>query len=364
MSNLQSLNPPHPPVLAEVQAAAGAIVGEVAGQQVAIGFGNDLAALQAAREGTALLDYSHWTLLEMTGPDRLDYLHNQTTYNIKALQPGSGCETCIVTPTARLIDLVTAYITPESVLLCASPRQDPAVFNCLNRLLPFSNARLVDVGDRYTPLVLIGPHSSTVLESLGLAPPTDTSQHSHHLIPFGETDIRIAVGCGLALPGHTLLVPTHSAPELWQSLAQAGAIPMGSHTWERLRIEQGRPLPDRELTEDYNPLEAGLWHAVSFDKGCYIGQETIARLDTYNGVKQQLWGIELGDRVEPGTTITYRGDRAGKLTSITPTDTGYRGLAYLRTKVGGVDLEVNLDIVKAKTIAIPYPTRNRQTATQ
>lgn len=60
----------------------------------------------------------------------------------------------------------------------------------------------------------------------------------------------------------------------------AEAVPLGDRVWEQLRIQQGRPAPDQELTEDYNPLEAGLWQTISFEKGCYIGQETIARLNT------------------------------------------------------------------------------------
>ena len=74
-----------------------------------------------------------------------------------------------------------------------------------------------------------------------------------------------------------------------------------------MRIQQGRPKSDRELTEDYNPLEAGLWQTISFEKGCYIGQETIARLNTYKGVKQKLWGIKLDRSVSPQTPIFVDG---------------------------------------------------------
>ncbi|KAB1991038.1 CAF17-like 4Fe-4S cluster assembly/insertion protein YgfZ, partial [Haemophilus parainfluenzae] len=105
---------------------------------------------------------------------------------------------------------------------------------------------------------------------------------------------------------------TAAAP-LWSALVEAGAVPAGELIWQQLRIQQGRPMPGAELTQDYNPLEAGLWQTISFDKGCYIGQETIARLNTYRGVKQQLWGIRLQGPAAPGSPILVEGEKEGTL---------------------------------------------------
>lgn len=129
---------------------------------------------------------------------------------------------------------------------------------------------------------------------------------------------------------------------------------MGDRVWEQLRIEQGRPTPDHELTDDYNPLEAGLWQTISFEKGCYIGQETIARLNTYKGVKQQLWGIRLQAPVEPGTVVMLGEEKVGKLTSFTQTAQGAFGLAYIRTKAGGVGLKVLLGEVEGEIVDVPF----------
>ena len=113
-------------------------------------------------------------------------------------------------------------------------------------------------------------------------------------------------------------------------------------------------MPAAELTDDDNPLEAGLWHSVSFEKGCYIGQETIARLNTYQGVKKRLWGLVLEKAVEPGAAILYEGKKIGKLTSVMATEDGAFGLGYLRTKAGGEGLSVELDGVKGEAIALPF----------
>jgi hypothetical protein len=168
--------------------------------------------------------------------------------------------------------------------------------------------------------------------------------------------VRVAIGNGLALPGYTLIVSASNAAKLWQSLTQAGAIPMGDRVWEQLRIQQGRPMPDHELTEDYNPLEAGLWQTISFNKGCYIGQETIARLNTYKGVKQQLWGVRLQAPVEPGTVVMLGEEKIGKLTSVIETDKGLFGLAYIRTKSGGKGLNVQIGDVEGEVVDVPFLT--------
>jgi folate-binding protein YgfZ len=117
-------------------------------------------------------------------------------------------------------------------------------------------------------------------------------------------------------------------------------------------------MPDAELTEDYNPLEAGLWQTVSFNKGCYIGQETIARLNTYNGVKQQLWGIRLEAEVPVGSPILLAEQKVGVLTSLAETPLGIHGLGYIKTKAGGEGLTVQVAGVSGKVDKVPYLTRS------
>jgi hypothetical protein len=326
---------------------------------VVASFGNDAAALQAARQGVALVDLSHWGRLVISDDDRIRFLHNQSTNNFQQLQPGQGCDTVFVTSTARTIDLVTAYVMEDAVLLLVSPNRRQQLMEWMDRyIFPMDRVELKDVSTESATFSLIGKESDALLEKLGIEMPIGEAYASHKQLTLGEVKVRVAVGSGLALPGYTLIVPASDAAKLWQTLTEAGAIPMGDRIWEQLRIEQGRPTPDRELTEDYNPLEAGLWHTISFDKGCYIGQETIARLNTYKGVKQQLWGIRLSAPVEPGSIVTVEGDKVGKLTSFTETDRGLFGLAYIRTKAGGVGLKVQVGEVEGEIVDVPFLTHD------
>ncbi len=345
------------------QTTAGATFQDLGnGLTVPVSFGNDAAALEAVQTGVALVDRSHWGRLTVSDQDRLRYLHNQTTNAFETLKPDQGCDTVFVTATARTIDLVTAYVLDEAVLLLVSPNRRESLMAWMDRYIFFADrVKLADVTDRTVAFSLLGPASDRLIDQLG-ASHLVGQPHAHHCwVTVAGSPVRVAVGSGLATPGYTLIADRPIAAQLWQHLADGGAVPLGEHLWERLRIEQGRPLPDHELTEDYNPLEAGLWSAVSFSKGCYIGQETITRLDTYQGVKQQLWGVRWsGGPAETGTVITLAGERVGKLTSQVMTEAGTLGLAYIRAKAGGAGLQVEIGQIPATIVDLPFVTRKRQ----
>jgi folate-binding protein YgfZ len=339
--------------LRELQEQAGATFEQDA--TVPASFGNDGDAIAAAHNKVALCDRSHWGLLQLGDRDRNQFLHNQTTNEIQTLKPGQGCNTVIVTSTARTLDLATVYITEESILALVSPGQVPRLIEWFDRyLFPMDRVTLKDISAQFAIFSLIGPRSHSLLQQWGELAIATQPENSHQLVQLDEVEVRIAVGSGLALPGYTLLVPLDTAAQMWSKMSSLGAVPCGDRAWEQLRIQQGRPKCDRELTDDYNPLEAGLWNCISFDKGCYIGQETIARLNTYKGVKQRLWGLRLSAPVAVGTPITVDESKVGTLTSIAETPEGTFGLGYVRTKAGGEGLNVKAGKAEGQLIAVPF----------
>ncbi|MBW4583097.1 MAG: folate-binding protein [Tildeniella nuda ZEHNDER 1965/U140] len=343
--------------LRDVQVQLGAVFEDAT---VPVSFGNEAVAVQAARSGVAICDRTHWGRIELSGDDRLNFLHNQSTNDFKRLKPGDGCDTVFVTSTARTIDLATAYVLEDAILILVSPNRRMHLLQWLDRYIFFGDkVTLTDVTEQTSTFSVIGSDSSKLLKQLGIDALSNQPYASHRLIRLAGQAVQIAVGSGLALEGYTLTMDTSAASSVWRVLMEAGAVLLGEHAWERLRIEQGRPAPDHELTEDYNPLEAGLWQTLSFDKGCYIGQETIARLDTYKGVKQQLWGIRLQSIAAPGTIITIGDEKVGTLTSSTETDQGTFGLAYIRTKAGGAGLHVQVGVTEGDIIDVPFVTRGR-----
>jgi tRNA-modifying protein YgfZ len=339
--------------LRQIQQAAGAVLDTES--NTVLSFNNETAALKAIVDGVVLCDRTTWGLLEFTGEDRSRYLHNQSTNDFESLQSGRGCDTVFVTPTARTLDLATAYVTDDAVIAIVSPNRRQQLIEWLDKFIfPFDKVKLNDISAKYIIFSLIGTQSDALLSKLAPEAILPQQAGDHDLVNIDEIVVRIARGSGLATPGYTLIVSAEGGAALWSKLTSMGAIPTGDRFWSNLSIQQGRPTPNRELTEDYNPLEAGLWHTLSFNKGCYIGQETIARLNTYKGVKQRLWGVKLSQKVEPQTPVIVNDKKVGVLTSYTDTPDGSFGLAYVRTIAGGEGLSVKVGNATGELVAVPF----------
>lgn len=308
---------------------------------------------------TLVFDRSHWGRIRLTGADRVRFLHNQTTHNIEQLLAGQGCYSVFVTSTGRTIDLATVYAESESLWVVVSPGMSQQLYDWMDRYIFFSDkVTLTDASDQTFMFTVLGDRTDTVLrnlgqnldQNLGAADLIGKPEFSHQSLrlPGSDEAISIAVGSDLALSGYTLWGAKHQADAVWQALLAAGATAGTAAEWETLRIQQGRPAPGHELTEDDNPLEAGLWNSVSFEKGCYIGQETIARLNTYQGVKKRLWGLKLSGPAAEGAQILAEGEKIGRLTSVVEVseastkENRVLALAYLRTKAGGAGLKVQI----------------------
>ncbi|MCY7407978.1 MAG: folate-binding protein [Alkalinema sp. CAN_BIN05] len=323
--------------LRSVQKTQGAIVDH---DNIAVTFNNDEIAYESARSGVALHDQSHWNRIEVSDQNRLDFLHNQSTNGFKLLKPGETCDTTFLTSTARTIDLATALILDNTVQLLISPGMAPKLITFLDRFIFFSDrVKLTDITATTTTFCLIGPTAATALQSIGILAP----ESGYINAEIGNTPVQIIAGCGLGIPGYRLVMAVENAAIVWKILSEIAVI-LGDRTYQRLRIEQGRPMPGFELTDDYNPLDAGLWNTISFNKGCYIGQETIARLDTYNGVKLNLWGMKLSSSVALGSVVYSDDTKVGTITSTYEFEDGSAiAIGYIRVKAGGAGLVITVE---------------------
>lgn len=337
--------------LQDLQTAAGAIFINGTPNH----FGDDAAVVEQIAAGkVGLCDRTHWGRIQMTGDDRHRFLHNQTTNDFNILKSGQGCDTVFVTSTGRTIDLATAYVTGDAVLLLVSPGYNQRLIEWMDRFIFFADK--VDLQDITESTVAFSVLGDGLTEALGLEAIAHQPYASHQLMAIGGVEVRVAIGSGLTTPGYTLIASANDAAQLWQTLTVAGAQPFGTQGWEQLRIQQGRPAAGQELTDAVNPLEAGLWQTISLTKGCYIGQETIARLHSYRGVKQQLWGIKMNGAAEPDSVVTNGEEKIGKLTSCTQTPEGHFGLAYIRTKAVTSGLKVTIGSAEGELVAVPFVT--------
>ncbi len=323
--------------------------------------------------GPIVFDRSDWGRIRLTGADRVRFLHNQTTQNIEQLSDGQGAHTVFVTSTGRTLDLTTVYVQKDDLLVVVSPGMAKPLYDWMDRYIFFSDkVTLTDESEQTFMFTFLGAGSDEIARQIGADRLIGQAEFSHQQVSVAGAEVSMAVGSDLAIAGYTLWGDRAHAETIHQALLAAGAKAGSADQWEALRIRQGRPMPGKELTADDNPLEAGLWPTVSFEKGCYIGQETIARLNTYKGVKKRLWGLSLENPVAVGETVWLGEAKIGKVTSFTDDSFGNQpdassssfALAYLRTKAGGEGLSVTVNDVAAQVVALPFVTHEYPTATE
>ena len=132
-------------------------------------FGNDVEGFKMAYDRAVVYDRSHWGLLKLTGDDRLRFLHNQTTNDINKLKPGLACDTVFVNSTGRIIDLVTAYITNDSILILVSPNRRHFLMGWMDRyIFPMDKVKITDISEKNIVFTLIGSECTKFLQEGGI----------------------------------------------------------------------------------------------------------------------------------------------------------------------------------------------------
>ncbi|XWS67940.1 hypothetical protein CRYUN_Cryun04dG0047700 [Craigia yunnanensis] len=203
-------------------------------------FDNDDEALNAFDNGVVAMDLSHFGRIRVSGDDRIQFLHNQTTANFECLSEGQGCDTVFVTPTARTIDIAYAWIMKKAVILMVSPETCGNITEMLNKYIFFADkVEIQDITKQTCLFALAGPKSTQVMANLNLSDlvgqPYGTNRH------YSVNGMPLSVGVGniLSEEGFSLLISPATARSVWKTLLSQGAIPLGSNAWEKLRITQG-----------------------------------------------------------------------------------------------------------------------------
>ncbi len=269
--------------------------------------------------------------LELVDRDRLDLLHRMSTNDFKAIQPGEGRSTVLTTALARIIDRVIVYNRSESALLVLN--QPDTVRAWLQRHIFFQDkVKIRNVSNDLGQLELYGPQAAAIAERIAASAGSLALYHFVEKPTDGGFTL-IARTFPLHGDGYLLIAPAASLDTLKQTiLAHEGVVMGDDDRYETLRIAAGLPGPGHELTEDYIPLEASLWDSVSFTKGCYIGQEIIARMESRNRLAKTLVSLRLDAPAPTGSRLSD-GERhnIGTLTSVAQLDDGVViGLGFVK----------------------------------
>ena len=291
---------------------------------------------RAAKEGAALWDASANGRLRLQGKDALDLLHRLSTNDLLPLQPAQMAYTVLTNNKGRILDHLRVYRLEDHLLVSTSPGNAPKVAQWIDLYTFLEESTVTDVSAETAVFQLVGPKAPALVEVLTGQALEDRRVASALL--DGKAAL-IARDDWLSAPGYEVIVAAGDAPGLWRWLLEHGQPwglqPLGREVFEALRIEAGVPLYGWELSEQVNPLEAGLRPSISFTKGCYIGQEVVLRLDTYRKLQRHLVRLEMeGEDVPPlGEKLLVDGKAVGTLTSASrvPGESRIVGLGLLRT---------------------------------
>jgi folate-binding protein YgfZ len=279
-------------------------------------------------EACGLLDRSERGKLALTGSEAASFLQGQVTNDIEGLSPGQGCYAAFLTPKGKMLGDLRILATGDELLLDTERAALQGLFNMIRR---FSIGYDVELHKRTLEcglLSLIGPGAEAVAGAADLA----ADEHAHELVSVpvpggavGARAIRTDVGVDL-------LCDAGEVEALRSALEDAGAVPVTETAAECLRLERGRPRYGIDLDDSVIPQEAGLnERAVSFTKGCYVGQETVARLYYRGKPNRQLRGLRLSGPASPGDELSLDGRVVGHLTSVAASPrVGPIGLALVR----------------------------------
>jgi folate-binding protein YgfZ len=300
------------------------------------------------REECGVLDRSSRGKLLVTGSEAAAYLQGQLTNDIEVLEPGEGCYAALLDRKGHMqADMRVLVVDGEKIWIDTEPEALAAARRHLEMYKIGRDADVHDAGEERAIVSLIGPRSAELAGSSPLP------EYSHEEIAVNGIECP-AVGTAL---GVDLIPQAEDRERLIAALAEAGAPAVDPEAAEIVRIESGTPRFGSEMDTATMPAEAGIVAAaVNFEKGCYIGQETVARLHYKGKPNRHLRGLELSGPAEPGATLSLGEKVVGKLggSCVSPAH-GPIGLAIVRREAKpGVELRVGEDGVTARVVDLPF----------
>lgn len=342
-----------------LQAEQGAVF---APDQIPLHFGDQLAEYRAALENVILLDRSHEARMEMTGSSALDLIQRISTNDVATLVEGQGRPTVFTNAIARILDRIEVFRQTDKLFILGGPGRSTPLRAYLQRNIFFGDdARVQDAAPSTRQFDLHGPAAQTIIKAA--APDAaDLNIYEGRATTIADAPVYIMRRPPITEQHWTIVVPTEQAAAIWTALTEAGAQPAGSLIYNVLRVRAGLPSVGRELSEQYIPLEVGLWDAVSFSKGCYTGQEIIARMESRNRLAKTLVAIQLDARVDVPAAVYVDGRSVGQLTSsVTAPDGEIFALAVVKPDYAeaGQPLTIGDDHVAAQVKAAPEAIRRQ-----
>jgi folate-binding protein YgfZ len=330
-------------------------------------YGNVIDELDSIETTVAILDRSYLGKVLVEGKDSLDLLNRISTNDLQYLSIGTVCDTIFVNPKGRIIDYCRIInIGKNKYILICSFIKTNHLLDWINRFIILEDVVISDVSDEYTWFTLLGPHCQFFLNKYSTSDISENDEalwlesQSIHFPALKNTNFKV--------PAYNFCFSKNNIQKLFPGFVTLvhnlnGSL-IGDTAFQVIRVESGMPDWGTEITEDYNPHEARLIKAVSFTKGCYTGQEVIARLDTYDKVQKYIMIIDIFEKIElePPVDVFIEDDLIGNLTSyiFNPMTEKNIGLGYIK-KMFTLDNDIYVELA-SKQKRIPAKLRKPPTA--
>lgn len=328
-------------------------------------------AYQAARHHAAFLDRSARGRIVVTGADRATYLQGLLTNDIVALKAGEGCYAAYLTPQGRMITDLLVYEIGDAILLTLPGAMKDSVLAKLDQFIFAEDVKLGDVTGTFAQVAVVGPDAAaTIARSLpgvSLDALAQLGPHGNLRIDLDAHALIVTRVSDVGEPGFELFSEQEQKDQFVSALAAAGAMAIDPGTADVLRVEAGIPEFLRDMDEDTIPLEAGIEsRAISFAKGCYVGQEVIIRVmhRGHGRVARKLVGLvmtgEIGAR--PGAIVRTAEREVGHVTSsaMSPALGGPIALAYVHRDFIEPGTHLDVEGVPAVVTVVPFVPVRRE----
>lgn len=347
--------------LADLHVSRGARLAAYHGALVPARFSDPAAEHLAVRNSVGVFDFAFRVKIAVDGPDRAAFLHNMLSNDIKSLTPGRGTYATLLDIKGHIVADLRVHAAEDSLLIDTDADLGGKIVSTLERYIVMDDVRL-------EPLALAtasvqGPRSREVVEkALGTAAPVG-EEFAHFVAGTAPDAVRVVRAISTGEEGYEIWAEPRCLIALWEELrreAEArGGLACGSEALESLRIEAGIARYGADFGEDTLPLEAGLLNALSFTKGCYIGQEVVERARSRGHVNWKLIGlaIESATAPPPGEKLLAEAKECGEVTSscVSPTLGRTIALAFVRREVSQPGAQLTLKSgARARVESLPF----------
>jgi folate-binding protein YgfZ len=259
---------------------------------------------RAAQTACAVFDQTERELVEVAGPDASAFLHRLLANTVRTLVAGEGNANLLLSSKGKVLFDFDLAVQAERITLSTPRGQAAALLKALDTYHFSEKLSLRDASDEHAPLALCGPLARDIVARVtGVASALD--DHAHARGEFDGGPVAVTPLPVAGSPGWRLDAGPARAEKLWRALRAAGAVPAGRVAYDCLRVEAGAAEAGVDIDDNVYPQEARLERAFSLDKGCYIGQEVVAKIDTYGGLNKRLTALRVGhdDPVARGTRL-------------------------------------------------------------